>query len=341
MSFFAEILGTGRAVPDKVLTNADLERMVETSDEWITERTGIKERRIGDESTTASSLGTEAALKAMEMAGVTADDLDLILVATVTADMPFPSASCLIQRNLRAWKAAALDISAGCTGFIYGLSVADSYIKSGQAKTILLIGVEILTKITDWTDRSTCVLFGDGAGAVILQARTDQSGRGSPWAASSNGRRGLMGAYLGADGRYGELLFMPGGGSLNPATQQSLDKRQHFLKMEGNAIFKIAVQTMGDSCLKILEKLQMKPEQIDLLIPHQANLRIIQATAKRLKLPMEKVYVNIDRYGNTSSASIPMALDEVRRSELYRPGMNVLLVAFGAGLTWGSAVVAI
>jgi 3-oxoacyl-[acyl-carrier-protein] synthase-3 len=328
MSFFTQILGTGRAVPERVLTNADLERMVETSDEWITERTGIKERRIGDENTTASSLGTEAALKAMEMAGVTADDLDLILVATVTADMPFPSASCLIQKNLKAWKAAAMDLSAGCTGFIYGLSVADGYIKSGQAKTILLVGVEILTKITDWTDRTTCVLFGDGAGAVVLQA-------------SSNGSPGLLGTYLGADGRYGELLYMPGGGSQIPATPESLEKRQHYLKMEGNAVFKLAVQIMEDSCQKILQKVQMKPEQIDLLIPHQANLRIIQATAKRLKLPMSKVYVNIDRYGNTSSASIPIGLDEVRRSDLYKPGMNVLLVAFGAGLTWGSAVVTI
>src|SRR3990170_1748210 len=264
MSLFAEILGTGRAVPEKVLTNADLEKMVDTTDEWITERTGIKERRIGDEKTTASSLGTEAALKAMEMAGVTADELDLILVATVTPDMPFPSASCMVQKNLEAWKAAALDLGAGCTGFIYGLSVADGFIKSGQAKTILLVGVEILTKITDWTVRSTCVLFGDGAGAVVLQASS-----------------------------------------------------------------------------KILEQVKMKPEQIDILIPHQANLRIIQATAKRLKLPMEKVYVNIDRYGNTSSASIPIALDEVRRSDLYRPGMKILLVAFGAGLTWGSAVVTI
>ena len=323
----AEILGTGRAVPERILTNQDLERMVETSDEWITERTGIKERRIGDENTTASSLATEAAKKAMEMAGVKAGDLDLILVATVTPDMPFPSASCVVQKNLQAWKAAAMDLAAGCTGFIYGLSVADGFIKSGQARTILLVGVEILTKITDWTDRATCVLFGDGAGAVILQA--------------SNNGNGLLGTYLGADGRYGELLFMPGGGSLQPASQQSLDQRLHFLKMEGNAVFKIAVQTMGDSCLKILDRVQMKPEQIDLLIPHQANLRIIQATAKRLKLPMSKVYVNIDRYGNTSSASIPMALDEVRRSEMYRPGMNVLLVAFGAGLTWGSAIVKI
>jgi len=327
MSLFAEILGTGRAVPEKVLTNADLEKMVDTTDEWITERTGIKERRIGDEKTTASSLGTEAALKAMEMAGVTADELDLILVATVTPDMPFPSASCMVQKNLEAWKAAALDLGAGCTGFIYGLSVADGFIKSGQAKTILLVGVEILTKITDWTDRSTCVLFGDGAGAVVLQA-------------SSNGR-GLLGTFIAADGRLGDKLSMPAGGSLVPATHESVEKKLHCLKMEGNAIFKVAVEAMGQASTKILEQVKMKPEQIDILIPHQANLRIIQATAKRLKLPMEKVYVNIDRYGNTSSASIPIALDEVRRSDLYRPGMKILLVAFGAGLTWGSAVVTI
>lgn len=327
MTFFAEILGTGRAVPDKVLTNADLERMVETSDEWITERTGIKERRIGDEKTTASSLATEAARQAMEMAGVTADELDLILVATVTPDMPFPSASCLVQKNLKAWKAAALDLAAGCTGFIYGLSVADGFIKSGQAKTILLVGVEILTKITDWTDRSTCVLFGDGAGAVILQA-------------STNGK-GLLGSYLAADGRLGDKLSMPAGGSLVPASHESVEKRLHCLKMEGNAIFKIAVEAMGEASTKILKQVHMRPDQIDLLIPHQANLRIIQATAKRLKLPMEKVYVNIDRYGNTSSASIPIALDEVRRGELYKPGMSILLVAFGAGLTWGSAIVTI
>lgn len=327
MSFFTEILGTGHAVPDKILTNADLERMVETSDQWITERTGIKERHIGDEHTTASSLGTEAGRQALEMAGVKPKELDLILVATVTPDTPFPSASCMIQKNLGAWKAAALDLGAGCTGFIYGLSVADGFIKSGQARTILLVGVEILTKITDWTDRSTCVLFGDGAGAVVLRAGTDG--------------RGLLGTFLAADGRLGDKLSMPGGGSLVPASHDSVEKRLHFLKMEGNSIFKVAVEAMWEASTKILEQVHMKPEQIDLLIPHQANLRIIQATAKRLKLPMSKVYVNIDRYGNTSSASIPIALDEVRRSGLYKPGMNILLVAFGAGLTWGSAIITI
>jgi 3-oxoacyl-[acyl-carrier-protein] synthase-3 len=324
MTFFSQITGTGRAVPDRVLTNADLERMVDTSDEWITERTGIKERRIGDEKTSASSLATEAASKALEMAKVKPEDLDLILIATVTPDMPFPSTACIVQKNLNALKAAALDIGAGCTGFIYGLSVADSFIKSGQATKVLLVGVEILSKITDWTDRGTCVLFGDGAGAVVMEAGT-------------NGK-GIMGSFLAADGRLGSLLMMPGGGSATPTTHKSIDERLHYLKMEGNSVFKLAVEAMADASQRILKQVNLKSEDIDVLIPHQANLRIIAATAKRLKLSMDKVYVNIDRYGNTSSASIPIALDEVRRGELYRPGMTVLLVAFGAGFTWGSSI---
>jgi len=327
MTLYPEIVGTGSAVPEKILTNSDLEKMVETSDEWIVERTGIKERRIADEKTTASTLATQASLKALAAAGIKPEQIDAILVATVTGDMPFPSAACMVQKNIGALRASALDLGAGCTGFIYGLNVAEALIKSEQAKIVLLVGVEILTKITDWTDRNTCVLFGDGAGAVVIKASSE--------------KKGILGTYLAADGRLGDMLMMPGGGSLHPASHESVDKRLHYLKMEGNGVFKIAVEMMGDASLKILEQTKINPAEIDILVPHQANLRIISATAKRLKLSMEKVYINIDKYGNTSSASIPIGLDEIRNGDKYKPGMKLLLVAFGAGFTWGSAVVTI
>lgn len=326
------ISGTGHAVPENVLTNQDLEKMVDTSDEWIIERTGIRQRRIGNATTTASSLATAAAERALTMAKVRPEELDLILVATVTGDMPFPSTACLVQKNLNALKAVPFDLSAGCTGFIYGLATADAFIRAGVYQKVLLVGVEILTKITDWTDRNTCVLFGDGAGAVVLTAK-------SHVATHHNGQAGLLGTFLAGDGRLGNLLMMPGGGSLYPATHASVDQKLHFLKMSGNDVFKLAVTEMGEAATTVLEKTGIRPEQIDLLVPHQANLRIITATAKRLKLPMEKVYVNIDRYGNTSSASIPIALDEIRRSNRYHPNQLLLLVAFGAGFTWGSALV--
>ncbi len=327
MTLYPEIIGTGSAVPEKVLTNFDLEKMVDTSDQWIVERTGIKERRIADDNTTASTLATRAAWKALQAAGIKPEQIDLILVATVTGDMPFPSAACIVQKNLGALQAPALDLGAGCTGFIYGLKMAEALIKSEQAKIVLLIGVEILTKITDWTDRNTCVLFGDGAGAVLL--------KGTPE------KKGILGTFLAADGRLGEMLMMPGGGSLFPTSHESVDKRLHYLKMEGNGVFKIAVGMMQEASLKILEQTKIQPSEIDMLVPHQANLRIITATAKRLNMPMEKVYVNIDKYGNTSSASIPIGIDEIRNSENYKPGMKLLLVAFGAGFTWGSAVVSL
>jgi 3-oxoacyl-[acyl-carrier-protein] synthase-3 len=307
------------------LTNFDLEKIVDTSDEWIVSRTGIRERHIADENTYASTLGTQAAKLAMERAGISVDDLDLILVATVTPDMPFPSTAAIIQKNLNAPKTAVMDISAGCTGFIYGLSIVDSYIKTGIFKTVLLLGVEVLSKITDWTDRSTCILFGDGAGAVVIRATLE--------------RKGILGTYIKGDGRLGDLLMMPGGGSQNPASKESVDGRLHYLKMSGNEVFKFAVQAMGEASTTILEQTGLKAEEIGMLVPHQANIRIIQATAKRLQIPPEKVYVNIDRYGNTSSASIPIALDEIRSNGNYKAASPLLLVAFGAGFTWGSAAI--
>lgn len=318
------ITGLGFAVPDKILTNGDLESIVETSEEWIKERTGMSERHICDEATAASDLGTEAAKKAMAMAGVNAKDLDIIIVATVTGDTPFPATACYVQKNLGATNAAAFDISAACSGFLYGLTVADNFVLNDAYRNILVIGVEILTKITDYTDRKTCVLFGDGAGAAIIQP--------------SDGKRGIIKTYIKSDGQLTDLLYMPGGGSRHPASHETIDQRLHYIKMEGPEVFKAAVTAMGDAAVNVLKLAGIKSKQLALLIPHQANNRIIQATAKRIKLPMEKVFINIEKYGNTSAASIPIALTEaVEQGRLQRDDY-CLLVSFGGGFTTGAVL---
>ena len=320
-----KIVSTGSYLPEKVLTNYDLEKMVETSDQWITERTGIKERRIANENQTASDLAYEASKVALGRADLNAEDIDLIITATVTGDMPFPSTACILQDKLGAKKAAAFDINAACSGFLYSLYVADSFIRSGMHKKILVVGTEVLSKITDWEDRTTCILFGDGAGAVIVEPTTED--------------RGIISMSINSDGSLWDLLHMPAGGSKIPASRESVDNKLHFIKMRGNETFKLAVRALEDLVIRILEENKLDPSQISLLIPHQANLRIIQATADRLGIPMEKVLINIDKYGNTSAASIPIALDEAVTSERVNDGDYILLEAFGGGLTWASALI--
>lgn len=322
----AAVLGTGSFAPKRVLTNHDLEKMVQTSDEWIVERTGIMERRIAENGTASSDLAVEAAKKALKAAKVRASELDLILVATVTPDMLFPATACIVQDKLKARKAVAFDISAACSGFIFALATADAFIRCGFYRRVLVIGAETLSKITDWTDRNTCVLFGDGAGAVVLGP-------------SDDGLRGIFSTHLHTDGSMGGLLYMPGGGSLHPATQWSVEARMHFIKMRGNETFKIAVRALEDVVMEALGHNGLKPKDIDIIVPHQANLRIIQATAKRLGVPIEKVVVTINKYGNTSAASIPMALDEAVRDGRIKKDSTVLLEAFGGGLSWASALI--
>jgi 3-oxoacyl-[acyl-carrier-protein] synthase III len=319
------ITGTGSAIPEKVVTNSDLEKIVDTTDEWIRTRTGIETRYWAAESQFTSDLCTEAGKKAIAEAGITPEQIDLIIVATITPDMGFPSTACFVQKKLKAVNAAALDISAACAGFIYGLDIADSYIRTGKAKTILVIGGETLSRITDFTDRNTCVLFGDGAGAVVVQP--------------SDGVRGILGTYIKSDGRLHELLYLPGLGTAHPPTHQSVDEKMHFIKMAGREVFKYAVIAMGDAAEHIVKATGLDPQHIDLLIPHQANMRIIDATARRVGLSQDKVYVNVNKFGNTSAASIPIALDEARKTGRLKPGGTVVLVAFGAGFTWGSAAI--
>ena len=317
----SRVTGTGSALPSKVLTNQDLEKMVDTTDEWITTRTGIKERRIASADDYTSTLATSAALKALEMAGVSPEELDMIVVATVTPDYPFPSTACLVQGNLKAVNAAAFDVSAACSGFIYALSIVDSLIRGGTVKKALVIGAEILSRIVDWTDRNSCLLFGDGAGAVVLEAGS------SP---------GILNSYIKSDGSCWELLYQPGPGNRNPATHKLIDERLTFIRMQGNEVFKLAVRAMEDAALQTLSAGGFTTEDIDIFVPHQANRRIIDSIGKRLALPEEKVFVNLDRYGNTSSASIPIALDEANRTGAIHAGNLVLLDAFGGGLTWGA-----
>ena len=321
----ARITGTGSYAPKKVITNHDIEKMVDTSDDWIMERTGIKERRVVEKGQTTSDLAYEAGGKALKAAGVEAKDLDLILVATTTPDMVMPSLGCVLQDKLHAKKAAAFDIYAACSGFIYGLSIANAFIKSETYSTILLVGAEALSRFVDWEDRTTCVLFGDGAGAVVLQRHT--------------GKRGVLSTHLHSDGSLGGLLHVPGGGALHPPSHDTVHKRMHYIKMKGNETFKVAVRALEDVVQEALEHNKVKAEEIDHLIPHQANLRIIQAMAQRLCMPMEKVVVTIHKYGNTSAASIPMAMDEAVRSGRIKDQDLILLEAFGGGLTWASALV--
>jgi 3-oxoacyl-[acyl-carrier-protein] synthase III len=318
------ILGTGSFVPEKKLTNFDLEKIMDTSDEWIKTRTGVSERRITDENTATSDLATQAALNAIKSANLSPEDIDLIIVATVTPDMSFPSTACIVQANIGAKNAAAFDLEAACTGFIYGLTIGRSLIQSNMHKHVLVIGAETLSKVIDYTDRGTAILFGDGAGAAVLGEVEDG---------------GILSTYLGADGASGGYLTLPAGGSRKPASIETVNDRLHYVKMAGSDVFKFAVRIMGDSSTKAVDMAGLKLENVDYLIPHQANIRIIEASAKRLKLPMDKVYVNIDKYGNMSAASIPVALDEAYRSNKIKKGDNIVVVGFGGGLTWGSSLI--
>lgn len=319
------VSGVGSYVPHKVLTNFDLEKMVETTDDWITSRTGIKERRIAAADEFTSDLATKAALRAMKMAGVTAEQIDLIIVATITPDMPFPSTACLVQQKIGAKRAAAFDLEAACSGFIYGLEIGQQFIMSRTYDTVLVIGAEKLSTIVDWQDRNTCVLFGDGAGAVILQNRPNT--------------HGLLTAVMGADGAKAELLKMPAGGSKCPASLDTVNSRLHYLRMDGKETFKNAVQAMLTAAQESLRRCEVDVSQIKCVIPHQANRRIIDAVGERLGVRPDQLFVNLDRYGNTSAASVAIALDEAVSSGRISRGDLILLVVFGAGLTWGAAVI--
>jgi 3-oxoacyl-[acyl-carrier-protein] synthase-3 len=319
------ITGVGSYVPEKVLSNADLEKMVETSDEWITTRTGIKERRIAAADEFTSDLATKAALRAMEMAGITAAQIDLIIVASITPDMPFPNTACLVQQKIGARRIPSFDIEAACSGFLYALEVGQSFVTGRTFETVLVIGAEKLSAITNWKDRNTCVLFGDGAGAAILQNRPLS--------------HGLITTALGADGAKAELLSMPGGGSRRPASAQTLLDGLHFLRMDGKETFKNAVQAMCSAATEVLSRCEIDITKIKCVIPHQANRRIIDAVGERLGATPEQLFINLHKYGNTSAASVAIALDEAVRSGRITRGDLVLIVAFGAGLTWGAAII--
>lgn len=317
----SKITGTGGYLPEKVVTNADLEKIVDTTDEWITSRTGIKKRHLVVDGETTCDLAEKAALNAMEAAGTTKDDIDLIIVATTTPDRIFPSTACLLQDRLDIHGCTAFDVQAVCTGFVYALGIADKFIKSGTHKTALVIGAETMSRTVDWNDRTTCVLFGDGAGAVILQASDEP---------------GILSTHLHADGKYKELLTIPAGVSENPALFQS---GEAYMQMKGNEVFKMAVNTLGRIVDETLAANNMEKSDIDWLVPHQANIRIINATAKKLSMPMDHVVVTVHEHGNTSAASVPLALNEAVRDGRIKRGETILLEAFGGGFTWGSALI--
>lgn len=318
------IIGTGKYVPEKILTNSDLEQMVDTNDEWIVSRTGIRERHIAAPEEATSDLAYKASLAALESAGLAPEDLDLIIVATITPDTAFPSTACILQDKLGAKGAAAFDLSAACSGFVYSLATAVGFIQNGMYNNALIIGADTLSRITDYTDRNTCVLFGDGAGAVVVGEVPEG--------------RGFLSFDLGAEGAGGGLLKLEGGGSRLPASQETVDNKKHYIYMNGREVFKFAVRVMGTATEKVLEKAGLDKTDIDLFVPHQANIRIIQSAMQRLELPPEKVVVNVDKYANTSAASIPLALVEAAEEGRMKEGDHVLMVGFGGGLTWGASV---
>jgi 3-oxoacyl-[acyl-carrier-protein] synthase-3 len=320
------ILGTGAAVPKKVLTNQDLESIVETSDEWISTRTGIKSRYIAEDGETTSTLATEAARRALDMAGVKPQEIDMIVVGTTSPDMVMPNTGALVQKHLGAANAFGFDVYAACSGFVYALTIADKFVKENPEKKILAIGSELLSSITDWQDRNTCVLFGDAAGAALVSG-------------SNDGERGILSTHLHSDGCLWELLYIPGGGCVYPPSAEMAEKRDHCIRMHGNEVYKHAVRSLTEVAQEALEANQLDPEDVDLFIPHQANMRIMNKVAERLKISPDRVYINIERYGNTSSASIPVALDEANRSGRLKPGDLVLLDAFGGGFTWGAVMI--
>ncbi len=318
------ITGIGYSVPEKIVTNADLEKIVDTSDEWIVERTGIRERRIAAEGVSTSALAAEAALKALADAKLSPEDIDLIIVGSASPDMLFPSTACLVQAKIGAKNAGAFDLSAACSSFVYGMSVGSQMIATGIYKHVLVIGAEVLSKIIDWQDRNTCVLFGDGAGAAVLS--------------EVEPGYGILGIDLGADGTGADALLVPAGGTRMPASAETVANHQHFVHMNGPEVFRFATKVMGASAIRAMEHAGVTSDEVDWLIPHQANTRIIQSAAKRLHVPMEKVIVNVDRYGNTSSASIPIALAEARDQGKIKKGDTLVLVGFGGGLTWAGCV---
>jgi len=315
-----EIIGTGRYLPERVLTNEELEKMVDTSDEWIRERTGIRERRIARDDETASDMAAAASRKAMERAGIEPGEIDLLILATATPDRWLPSTACDLQAMLGASNAMAFDLAAACSGWLYGLSMAEGYINAGRAEIALVVATEKMSSMVDWDDRATCVLFGDGSGAAVVRKAT--------------GDRGILSSHHKSDGTLGNLLYRPAGGVHIPLTPEVLESKGHLLKMAGREVFKNAVRSMADAADTALRKAGLTGEDVDLLVPHQANIRIIKSTAKYAGIPMDKVYVNVDRYGNMSSAAVPVALDEVLEKGLAGPGSLVLSVAFGAGFTW-------
>jgi 3-oxoacyl-[acyl-carrier-protein] synthase-3 len=324
MSSKAGIIGVGFHVPERILTNREIEKMVETSDEWIRSRTGITERRIAEKGTGTSDLAAQASLKALASAGVKADKIDLIIAATTTSDMPLPSCACFIQQKIGAKSAAAFDLGAACAGFVYALVTAEQFILSGRYKTVLVVGADIISPYIDWTDRSTCILFGDGAGAVVM-ARVPSGG--------------LLASVLGSDGAYAELLKIPCGGSKHPADADSVRDKGHFLQMSGSEVFKLAVRGMADSVTEALEKAGVRLEDVACFIPHQANQRIIDAISERLQFPKEKVFVNLQKYGNTSAASCAIALCEALEAGKIRKKDKIVLATFGSGLVWGAVVI--